>query len=227
MAKVVVVAGTDAGYKVADVLAAAGHQVQRAQAVTDAAGAEVMFVECWLYATGTPPAGVPVVVLASNDALAAAVDAVQQGGAYDLLRVPSTADEMRLVAQRAVRHFHLVRENAALRRELDDLRRQAGVETQPAAHVTSTEAAGEADEAPVMDTAALNQAGGDADVAAVARNFAGKPLADIEKQVILSTLESFKGHRIKTATALGIGVRTLGMKLKRWREEGEPIEVGA
>jgi DNA-binding NtrC family response regulator len=48
---------------------------------------------------------------------------------------------------------------------------------------------------------------------------AGKPLADIEKQVILSTLERFKGHRIRTATALGIGVRTLGMKLKKWREE--------
>jgi transcriptional regulator with PAS, ATPase and Fis domain len=62
---------------------------------------------------------------------------------------------------------------------------------------------------------------------AVAADLAGKPLADIEKQVILSTLESFKGHRIKTATALGIGVRTLGMKLKRWREEGEPMEVGA
>ena len=61
-----------------------------------------------------------------------------------------------------------------------------------------------------------------ADVA-VARNLAGKPLADIEKQVILSTLEQFKGHRVRTATALGIGVRTLGMKLKRWREEGEPI----
>src|SRR5581483_5012416 len=42
---------------------------------------------------------------------------------------------------------------------------------------------------------------------------AGKPLADIEKQVILSTLEQFKGHRVRTATALGIGVRTLGMKL--------------
>jgi DNA-binding NtrC family response regulator len=48
---------------------------------------------------------------------------------------------------------------------------------------------------------------------------AGRPLADIEKQVILSTLERFKGHRIRTATALGIGVRTLGMKLKKWREE--------
>ena len=49
---------------------------------------------------------------------------------------------------------------------------------------------------------------------------AGKPLADIEKQVILSTLQRFKGHRIKTAGALGIGVRTLGIKLKRWKEEG-------
>jgi transcriptional regulator with PAS, ATPase and Fis domain len=42
-------------------------------------------------------------------------------------------------------------------------------------------------------------------------DLAGKPLADIEKQVILSTLQQFKGHRIKTAGALGIGVRTLGM----------------
>src|SRR5437016_2957543 len=56
---------------------------------------------------------------------------------------------------------------------------------------------------------------------------AGKPLADIEKQVILSTLQQFRGHRIKTAHALGIGVRTLGMKLKRWREEGELIEASA
>jgi transcriptional regulator with PAS, ATPase and Fis domain len=56
---------------------------------------------------------------------------------------------------------------------------------------------------------------------------AGKPLADIEKQVILSTLEQFKGHRVRTATALGIGVRTLGMKLKRWREEREPVGSGA
>jgi DNA-binding NtrC family response regulator len=63
--------------------------------------------------------------------------------------------------------------------------------------------------------------------AVVVQGLAGKPLADIEKQVILSTLEQFKGHRIKTATALGIGVRTLGMKLKRWREEGALVEAGA
>jgi transcriptional regulator with PAS, ATPase and Fis domain len=54
---------------------------------------------------------------------------------------------------------------------------------------------------------------------------AGKPLADIEKQIILRTLDLFRGHRLKTASALGIGVRTLGMKIKKWREEGEPIEA--
>ncbi len=59
--------------------------------------------------------------------------------------------------------------------------------------------------------------------ASAVEDLAGKPLADIEKQVILSTLQQFKGHRIKTAGALGIGVRTLGMKLKRWKEDGELV----
>lgn len=45
-----------------------------------------------------------------------------------------------------------------------------------------------------------------------------KPLADIEREVIVQTLEHFNGHRAKTAAALGIGVRTLGLKLKKWKE---------
>jgi DNA-binding NtrC family response regulator len=45
-----------------------------------------------------------------------------------------------------------------------------------------------------------------------------RPLADIEREVIVHTLEHFKGHRQKTAQALGIGVRTLGLKLKKWKE---------
>lgn len=54
-----------------------------------------------------------------------------------------------------------------------------------------------------------------------------RPLAEIEREVILRTLGQFKGHRVKTAQALGIGVRTLGMKLKKWKEEGvaEAMEV--
>ena len=63
-------------------------------------------------------------------------------------------------------------------------------------------------------------------VAAVGQveNLAGVPLADIEKKVIISTLRRFAGHRVKTATALGIGVRTLGMKIKKWKDEGELVE---
>jgi len=57
-------------------------------------------------------------------------------------------------------------------------------------------------------------------------DLSGQPLADIEKKVILGTLQKFKGHRVKTAGALGIGVRTLGMKLKKWRDEGELVEAG-
>jgi hypothetical protein len=32
---------------------------------------------------------------------------------------------------------------------------------------------------------------------------------------------------VKTAGALGIGVRTLGMKLKRWKEDGDPVDQEA
>ena len=49
----------------------------------------------------------------------------------------------------------------------------------------------------------------------------GEPrlLADIERDVIVETLKRYNGHRQKTARALGIGVRTLGLKLKKWKEE--------
>ncbi|MBL8746769.1 MAG: sigma-54-dependent Fis family transcriptional regulator [Phycisphaerae bacterium] len=46
-----------------------------------------------------------------------------------------------------------------------------------------------------------------------------KHLCDIEREIIVSTLGRFQGHRQKTARALGIGVRTLGLKLKKWKQE--------
>lgn len=46
-----------------------------------------------------------------------------------------------------------------------------------------------------------------------------RTLADIERDMIVATLQRFNGHRQKTAKALGIGVRTLGLKLKKWKEE--------
>ena len=210
MARIVIVAGTEAGQEAAAALKSAGHEVVQASTVAQAVqqvgdvgqpaaagggeatvpeatgGPDVMFVECWLQGTGAMPADVPVVLMSPADALAAAVEGVQSGGAYDLLRMPCSADEIRIVAERALRYQELVDENARLRGQL----------------APASGGAGEVD---------------------AARSLAGKPLADIEKQVILSTLEQFKGHRLRTASALGIGVRTLGMKIKRWREEGEPI----
>ena len=48
---------------------------------------------------------------------------------------------------------------------------------------------------------------------------AGRTLDDLEREAIIQTLERFNGHRQKTAKALGIGVRTLGLKLKKWKEQ--------
>jgi two-component system, NtrC family, response regulator HydG len=47
-----------------------------------------------------------------------------------------------------------------------------------------------------------------------------RQLEDIERDAIVQTLVRFKGHRQKTAHALGIGVRTLGLKLKKWKQTG-------
>ncbi|MBX3365563.1 MAG: sigma-54-dependent Fis family transcriptional regulator [Phycisphaeraceae bacterium] len=52
-----------------------------------------------------------------------------------------------------------------------------------------------------------------------------RPLEEIERQVIVDTLRRFNGHRQRTAHALGIGVRTLGLKLKKWKEQ-ELVEHG-
>ncbi len=44
-------------------------------------------------------------------------------------------------------------------------------------------------------------------------------LEQIEREVIVATLEHNNGHRQRSAMALGIGVRTLGLKLKKWKEQ--------
>jgi len=51
-------------------------------------------------------------------------------------------------------------------------------------------------------------------------------LAEMERLLIERTLARFHGHRQKTAEALGIGVRTLGLKLSKWRAQERQM-VGA
>ncbi len=45
-----------------------------------------------------------------------------------------------------------------------------------------------------------------------------RTLEEIEREAIVEALHRFNGHRQKTASALGIGVRTLGLKLRKWKE---------
>ncbi len=142
--------------------------------------------------------GAAIVIAAPLDQLTQAIERVKAGEAYGFIRFPFVSDEVAILVDRTLDHVRLAHENEQFRSQ-----------------------GGETAVATTTATASANADGGNP--VAVARNLAGKPLADIEKQVILSTLEQFKGHRVRTATALGIGVRTLGMKLKRWREEGEPI----
>ncbi len=44
-------------------------------------------------------------------------------------------------------------------------------------------------------------------------------LDDVEREAIVATLQHNNGHRQRSAAALGIGVRTLGLKLKKWKEQ--------
>jgi DNA-binding NtrC family response regulator len=55
----------------------------------------------------------------------------------------------------------------------------------------------------------------------------GQILADAERTLIIKTLKRFSGHRERTARALGIGLRTLGLKIKKWRDEGSFDESGS
>ncbi len=55
------------------------------------------------------------------------------------------------------------------------------------------------------------------------QGFSLDTLANIEKHHILSTLNKLNGHRLKTADALDISIRTLRNKLNQYRAEGEVI----
>jgi DNA-binding NtrC family response regulator len=73
----------------------------------------------------------------------------------------------------------------------------------------------------------------DGSLAPEAGETAAAPLADgrlmeeMEKRLIYQTLDRFGGHRARTARALGIGIRTLGMKLKNYRQVELAMMPGA
>lgn len=230
MARIRVAETTEWTEALTAVLHAAGHEVTDERA-------EVEFIDAVSPLGGREE--VLTLIVAGMDQVPQALDLCKQG-AYAFVRYPFVADEVTLLVERAVDHQALAHEAHDLRQQLKGRphRLAEQIADADATDGAATDGAAiPAHDQPLSQPAAATAAGATATaatagafaghdgnvVATVARNLAGKPLADIEKQVILSTLEQFKGHRVRTATALGIGVRTLGMKLKRWREEGEPI----
>ncbi len=57
--------------------------------------------------------------------------------------------------------------------------------------------------------------------------YIGKPLADVERELILNTLEHTLGNRTHAANILGISIRTLRNKLNQYKEEGVEIPIAS
>ncbi|HEX3499141.1 MAG TPA: helix-turn-helix domain-containing protein, partial [Stellaceae bacterium] len=51
----------------------------------------------------------------------------------------------------------------------------------------------------------------------------GRTVADVERDLIIETLQHCLGNRTHAATILGISIRTLRNKLQLYRQEGVPV----
>ena len=72
---------------------------------------------------------------------------------------------------------------------------------------------------------AAEAAGNGSAAAAEAKRLVGRTVADVEKDLILDTLQHCLGNRTHAANILGISIRTLRNKLKLYSEEGMPVPV--
>jgi DNA-binding NtrC family response regulator len=55
----------------------------------------------------------------------------------------------------------------------------------------------------------------------------GKTVAEVERDLIVQTLNKCLGNRTHAANILGISIRTLRNKLKQYSENGIPIPAGS
>jgi DNA-binding NtrC family response regulator len=58
---------------------------------------------------------------------------------------------------------------------------------------------------------------------AVTRNLVGRTVADVERDLILDTLDHCLGNRTHAAKILGISIRTLRNKLNEYTDAGIPV----
>jgi DNA-binding NtrC family response regulator len=80
---------------------------------------------------------------------------------------------------------------------------------------------------PVGDTAGIGDLarGALAAADAVTRPLVGRTVADVERELILETLDHCIGNRTHAANILGLSIRTLRNKLKQYSEEGLDIPL--
>ncbi len=60
---------------------------------------------------------------------------------------------------------------------------------------------------------------------AVSRNLVGKTVAEVERDLILETLDHCLGNRTHAANILGISIRTLRNKLKQYTDDGVDVPL--
>jgi DNA-binding NtrC family response regulator len=59
--------------------------------------------------------------------------------------------------------------------------------------------------------------------AAVTRGLVGRTVSDVERDLILDTLDHCLGNRTHAANILGISIRTLRNKLREYSDAGVPV----
>ncbi|MBM84836.1 MAG: sigma-54-dependent Fis family transcriptional regulator [Rhodospirillaceae bacterium] len=99
---------------------------------------------------------------------------------------------------------------------------QLGSETKPAVSPLppiGTAAVSAAAPGPQLGAPGLNETTGTED----AGSLVGRTVADVERQLIINTLEHCLGNRTHAATILGISIRTLRNKLKAYSEAGVQV----
>ena len=62
----------------------------------------------------------------------------------------------------------------------------------------------------------------EADRGVTTMSLVGKTLAEVERQLILETLEHCRGNRTHTAVMLGVSLRTVRNKVKEYASNGAP-----
>jgi len=78
-------------------------------------------------------------------------------------------------------------------------------------------------QSPAMQDGVVRQAAAAADM--VTRTFVGKTVAEVEQDLIISTLDHCLGNRTHAANILGISIRTLRNKLKEYTDNGVAVPM--